>query len=343
MGLPRQITLGGKRLRLPFFAATVADDERLWSWKRGLRPEALLVSYDVLRMKQARTSQPLAETLDFDGPVIVDSGGFGANAETDASAVYRLQRAVGASLAIVLDRVAFTTDRRKEQLAAVAESVSNARLIRRRHRGAMTLEAVVQGATPEQLQGSSRALARLHFPVYGVPLGMQAKYRRYGPAVERVAYAVSALPSRAALHALGCGSRTLIAVLAYFGVTIFDARSYYQRALYGDNLKSVTMCALGAPRAKPGCGACLNRRRPGRSLEARADYNLNEILKEVTRVRCAIEESMMDEYLPRRLGRKVFDEISLAVERVTMGRLRLFPFLTESWDLWRRGQRGIGL
>jgi queuine/archaeosine tRNA-ribosyltransferase len=108
-------------------------------------------------------------------------------------------------------------------------------------------------------------------------------------------------------------------VLTAMGVTIFDSASYYLRATYGENIKSVTMCALGKPRGKTACKSCLEERPPGRTLVARTDRNLHEVLKEITRIRCALEESQMDEYLKRRLTKKAFGQVAAAVER-------LYPF-----------------
>jgi queuine/archaeosine tRNA-ribosyltransferase len=315
----KRITLGGRRIRVPFFAATASDDENLWPWKRGVRPDAVLISYDVLRQKSQRTSQPLARTLAFSGLMIVDSGAYGTSHERDPAAVYGVQRAVGANLGVMLDQVALTTDSARLQWAAVNQTIRYARAIRRRHRRGMTLEAVVQGATPGQLATCSRRLGALHFDAYGIPLSMQSKYRHYVAAVERVAYAMSGLPPNAKIHALGCGSRTLMAILTAIGVTIFDSGSYYLRATYGENIKSVTMCALGQPRGKAACKGCLEQRPPGRTLAARTDRNLHEILKEMTRIRCALEESQMNEYLERRLTKKVFRKVAQAVEL-------LYPF-----------------
>ena len=59
----------------------------------------------------------------------------------------------------------------------------------------------------------------------------------------------------------------------------------------------------------------MNKRRPGRTLEARTDFNLNEIHKEIIRVRCAMEEKMMDSYLERRLGKRLFGQISAVIDR----------------------------
>jgi queuine/archaeosine tRNA-ribosyltransferase len=145
---------------------------------------------------------------------------------------------------------------------------------------------------------------------------MQSKYRRYAAAVERVVHATAALPPTAVVHGLGCGSRTLMAILSALGVRIFDSRGYYQRAMYGENIETITMCALGTPRNKPTCGVCLTRNLPGRTFEGRVDHNLKETLKEIIRVRGAMEESAMESYLRRRLGKKLFAQMQAVITRL---------------------------
>jgi queuine/archaeosine tRNA-ribosyltransferase len=312
----KYLTLGGRRMRTPFFAATVSEDPRLWPWRRGLQPDALLVSYDVLGREPGGWTAPVARTLDFERCVIVDSGAYGASSETRPTAIDDVQQAVGANVGVVLDKVALSSDPRRRQWEAVRRTIRNAMQIRRRHHRTMSLEAVVQGATPDQLHRCARALAALGFAAYGVPVSMQSKRRNYAAAVERVASAAAGLPSNAAIHALGCGSRTLMAVLSYIGVTSFDSRSYYQRAAYGENFTSVTMCAAGEPRNNPGCDACRSRRPPGRTLETRTDHNLDEVLKEIQRIRCALQVSRMESYLQRRLSKRLFSELSLLIERL---------------------------
>jgi queuine/archaeosine tRNA-ribosyltransferase len=298
-----------RRVRLPFFAATAADDERLWPWNRNTLPDAVLISYDVLRLDKERVKGSLAKTLNFRGLTIVDSGGYGASRETNPVTVYELQKDVKCNLGVLLDKVALTTDSPRMQRAAIAQTIRNARRVRRLNRGVIALEAVAQGASPRQLAACGRQLGALKFDVYGVPVSMQAKYRRYRAALERVVSVMSVLPVDSTIHALGCGSRTLIAILSAVGVTIFDSRSYYQRALYGENLKSVTMCALGQPKNTPECAACLEQRPPGRNLLGRVDRNLHEMQKEILRVRCALGESAMEQYLQRRLSKKIFAEV----------------------------------
>lgn len=324
MGL--RMIVGGRRIDTPFFAATVADDERLWSWRRKVGVQALLISYDVLRLDPLRAGQTLPKTLQSKVPVIVDSGGYGLSVETSAAAVYKLQTSVDADVGVTLDYVALSTQTVREQQLAIDRTVRNAAIISRMHRGRMALEGVIQGATPEQLAACARRLARLQLDVYGVPVSNQSKYRRYGAALERIAYGASALPASARIHALGCGSRTLMAILAAVGVRVFDSQSYYKRALYGENIDGITMCVFGKPRGISACDACMLRRRPGRTLEGRTDYNLFEINKEIFRIRCALRESVMTEYLRRRLkvrgATNIFDKLK-ALQPLLGKRLRV--------------------
>jgi tRNA-guanine family transglycosylase len=288
----------------PIFAATVADDERLWPWTRGIHVDALLISYDILKLDARRLAQPLSKTLNSRVFTIVDSGGYGVSTETSATAVYKTQRAVGARLGIMLDRVVLSSQSPRTQKKAMDWTVRNAQLIKRKHRGTMELEGVIQGASPKQLAECGKRLATLQLDAYGVPLSAQSKYRRYSAALERIAHASSSLPPHARIHAMGCGSRTLMAILAAAGVTLFDSRSYYQRALYGENIESITMCALKRSTGSKECKTCMEKRSPGKTLQARTDYNLFEIGKEMSRIRCALRADAMDDYLQRRLKKK---------------------------------------
>lgn len=305
----RRLRLGAWAAEAPVFAATVPADRRLWSWTRGVVPGSLLVSYDVLRANPALLEGGLHRALHFRGPVIVDSGGFGAAIETDPLRVYRLQRSAGADLGIVLDRVAPPGAPPAWQRAGVRTTIANARRVVRANHHRLALEIVVQGGTPRQLEECGRAVGAFRTPFYGIPLSAEAKRRRYEAALARVLHARRHLPRASALHGLGCGSRTLTAILAWAGVRVFDSRAYYQRAIYGENIASVSMCALGRPRHKPACEACLARARPGRTLEGRTDHNLREMLRELTRIRCAMAEGAMEDYLARRVGPRRFAAI----------------------------------
>src|SRR5258708_37112242 len=121
----KSVSLGGRRVGVPFFAATVSADDRLWPWKRDIHPDALLISYDVLLAGSRWAPIPVNQSLGFGGLIIVDSGGYGRSTETDAGAVYQLQRKVRANVGVILDKAPSASDSRKVQQITLQTTLRN--------------------------------------------------------------------------------------------------------------------------------------------------------------------------------------------------------------------------
>ena len=65
----------------------------------------------------------------------------------------------------------------------------------------------------------------------------------------------------------------------------------------GERFPPISICVLGKPKGKPGREFCQSKQRPTRSNADKVNHNLLEILKEITRIRCAQEQHMMREYI----------------------------------------------
>ena len=221
------LRLAAHTLRPPTFAATIARDRSSWTWTRGVIPDAVLVSYDVLKPWHEAHDRDLQATLGFQGPIIVDSGGYGASVERDPRAVTAFQAAVGADLAVVLDARPSAAMSSRQQLVVLRRNAvwlrdAKEQAPRIRH------EAVVHGLDVRQYQYAANLLATEAPAVYGVPVSDESRRRRYEQAVSRVLAIQERLPPRASIHALGCGSRTLMSLLAGVGVELFDSTSYFR-------------------------------------------------------------------------------------------------------------------
>lgn len=295
------MTLGGRRIRLPQFAPTVFLDRSTWFWTYGLRAEIALISYDVLAAVPKLLHHPVQESLGFNGTIIVDSGGFGRSEESNALTVYRAQRKLKAQIGVVLDRIPHQAASHVEQQRVLDWNIRNARTIARLRNRTMRIEGVVHGITPKQQAWSARALCGAGVGLFGIPMSSYSKYRLYAQGVDRFLIARNALPGNAVLHALGCGSRTLMALLTYFGADLFDSSGYFRTASYGKKLVPITMCVLGRPTGKPECAMCQERQQSFRTRTQYVRHNLLETLKEATRLRCARENGLLDEYLRNRL------------------------------------------
>lgn len=299
--------------RTLMFFPSVGLDPATWYWKNGIDTEGLLISYDVLL--KIKSSQPagtsdIKNILGFNGLVIVDSGAFGKSLEKDPVVVYERQKLLMPDIAILLDDIPSRRYSEYYEKLSIDTTIKNARRIHKLNDGKLMLMAVAQGNSDKLLKSCSVRLNAMGFRIVGVPLSHFSKYRQYEQAILKIRNLQRYFHKETAFHALGCGSRTMMAVLAHLGVRFFDSSAYYKTALHGNAVKQVTMCSIGKPGSKPECEQCLLKQRKPGNFRAIANYNLRETLKEVQRSRCAIEEGKMRDYLDTRVEKATMKKIA---------------------------------
>ncbi|MBK9333898.1 MAG: hypothetical protein IPM96_16185 [Ignavibacteria bacterium] len=171
--------------------------------------------------------------------------------------------------------------------------------------------AVVQGNSIEAINYCAEKLNKLNFKFIGIPLSSYSKKRQYESAVLKVIAIRKNFPSNVTFHALGCGSRTLIAILTYFGVRFFDSSSFYKVAMIDAFYDNEEFCSINRPNSKAECKFCLQKQRKHKSYKQKIKYNLIEVQKEIQRCRCALEANLMREYLlDYRLNKSTANKIS---------------------------------
>jgi tRNA-guanine family transglycosylase len=298
-----------KRLALPVFFPTLTSGPESAFWTYGITNPGALISYDVLfkkkRLFEQALKRGLKEAFGFtEGVFIMDNGAFGRVIETNPLKIYEAQRAVGADIGIILDRVAYTQSTNNEQWTSVLTTVSNAQAVVAQGPRKMLLEGVVQGVTERQFTYCAQKLKSLNMDIYGVGVSYYITHGKYREGIEKVRRIREVLGGNSVIHALGCGSRSYLAILGALGVGIFDSLSYFYSSIYRQLLKPITMCAMGEVRpAHPLCDACLKptTTRPAKNYFV---HNLTEILKEAERTQCALRAGTMESYLQRRLSAK---------------------------------------
>ena len=211
---------------------------------------------------------------------------------------------------------------RQEQV--LDANLRDSRTIARLPRGRMQLEVVIHGTTRLQQQTAARELAATGIRIFGVPMSRYSQYRQYAQGVDRFLTARQALPRSAVIHALGCGSRTLMGLLTYFGADLFDSSGYFRTATYGKRLDPITMCVLGKPAGKTECDLCQTKQRVVKTLSQYVRNNLLETLKEATRLRCACEHRVLDEYLRERLKKTALRTLQARADEIDPQRQVVF-------------------
>lgn len=300
--------------RTLMFYPSVGLDKATWFWKNGITAEGLLISYDVLlkisTSKSATRDSDVRTILGFDGLVVLDSGAFGKSVEKDPVVVYERQKKLMPEIAILLDEIPSMRYSQEAERQAINTTIQNARRIKKLNKGELMLMAVAQGNSERLLKSCSTRLNAMGFNIIGIPLSHYSKYRQYAQAINKVKSLQSFFPQDTTFHGLGCGSRTMIAILAHFGVRFFDSSAYYKTALHGNAVKPISLCSINKPGSRKECGDCLFKQRKPTSFKSIANYNLRETMKEVQRSRCALDEGKMKDYLLARVEKASLKKIA---------------------------------
>jgi queuine/archaeosine tRNA-ribosyltransferase len=284
----------------PTFFPSISNDKTSWFWKNNIQTEGLLISYDVLIKNKAfqDTKKTIKQLLGFNGFVIIDSGAFGEIKEQNPMTVYEKQKKLKPDIAILLDRITSSKDTKKTQRECIDITLKNANLISKKNKGEMILMAVVQGNNDEMITFCAKQLKN-KFKVIGIPLSNFSKYKNYEMAIKKYLLIKKYFNKETIYHGLGCGSRTLIAILSFLGMRFFDSSSFYKTATYKEIIKGESFCSVKRPYSKKKCRQCLLKQRKPKSFQSIVNYNLREILKEIQRCRCALEKKQMKEYLTK--------------------------------------------
>jgi 7-cyano-7-deazaguanine tRNA-ribosyltransferase len=249
--------------------------------------------------------------LDFDGPVMTDSGAFQQHAyghvEIGPEAILAFQRRIGSDIATVLDIFVEPTASEAVAGAGVDTTIQRAKEARAVTRGLLAVP-VQGGLYPELRARSAQAASSLGdvLAVGGVvPLLEQYRF----PELARVLQAARpSLAPEGVVHLFGTGHPISFAFAALFGVDLFDSSSYLKFARRGSLLfpdGTVDVTTLREPVCD--CALCAARplyevaKLPAPEREtALAEHNLLQCATEIARVRQAIREGTLWELAERR-------------------------------------------
>ncbi|NHJ14446.1 MAG: tRNA guanosine(15) transglycosylase TgtA [Candidatus Thorarchaeota archaeon] len=248
--------------------------------------------------------------LDFEGPIMTDSGTFQMyfhdlpEEEIDPLEIVRFQRGIGADIGTILDAFSDPSVARAQVEKDVQTSLERAR-ISVPEKGEMMLAGTVQGGVYKDLrETSASALARLDFDVH--PIGGVVPFMesyRYSDIVRIALASKHCLPPQRPVHLFGCGHPMLFAQAALLGCDFFDSASYAKfadsgRMLFPDgtmhlqNLREL-------PCECPVCSSFTAEELKSMKKEERAlllmKHNLYVSVAEMRRVRQAIQDGKLFE------------------------------------------------
>ncbi|MCI4362263.1 MAG: tRNA guanosine(15) transglycosylase TgtA [Thermoplasmata archaeon] len=249
--------------------------------------------------------------IDFDGPVMTDSGAFQQHAyghvEVTHEQILHFQGRIGTDIATVLDIFVEPDAPREDAARGVAETTARATKARADRAGLLAVP--VQGGLDPELRRESAAAASLTGDVLAVG-GVVPLMERYRFAdLARVLIAARpGLAPEGVVHLFGTGHPMTFAFASLFGVDLFDSSAYLKFARRGtlmfpegsisiDSIQErVCRCMLCAEVPLTEVAGL-----PGGERERRiAEHNLLVCSEEMGRVRQAIRDGTLWELAERR-------------------------------------------
>jgi 7-cyano-7-deazaguanine tRNA-ribosyltransferase len=262
-------------------------------------------------LRQVAEREGIHGLLQFDGPVMTDSGAFQQHAygsvEVGPEEILSFQSAIGSDIATVLDLFTEPETLHDDAEAALATTLERAGAARKARDGLLAVP--VQGGVHPDLRARSAAGASTFADVLAVG-GVVPLFEQYRfPDLARVlAAARPQLNPGAALHLFGTGHPMTFAFAALWGVDLLDSSAYHKFARRGSLLFPEGTVALDDLREDVcRCFLCAEMpltevaKRPTADREKRvAFHNLVTSIEEVGRVRQAIRDGTLWELAERR-------------------------------------------
>ena len=186
-------------------------------------------------LKQKAIDEGLHELINFDGPVMTDSGSFQLSVYGDVeitnNEVLEFQELIGTDIGTSLDiPTAPFVEREKAEsdLEITLERAKEAVEFKKENNIEMLLNSVVQGSTFMDLrQECAKELSQLDADLYpiGAVVPLMESYH-YKELVDVVMNSIMYLPDNTARHLMGAGHPMVFALAVALGCDLFDSAAY---------------------------------------------------------------------------------------------------------------------
>jgi 7-cyano-7-deazaguanine tRNA-ribosyltransferase len=291
---PNQITIEPKLMKEKFGTSIVITNSYVINKSERLREKAL--------------SKGLGSLLDFDGPIMTDSGTFQSHVYGDVSVsnpeIVAFQRDIGSDIGSILDVFSEPYTPKKKAREEIEETLRRAEEAVK-IKGGMFLAGGIQGSTHLDLREECASrMSDIHVDVnaIGGVVPLMESYR-FSDLVDVVLSAKKGLSPHKPVHLYGAGHPMVFALAILMGCDMFDSSSYAKYAKDGR-----MMFFDGTRRAEDlvhqicHCPVCSSLTPKEISLDkvAIAEHNLYASYNEISTIKQAIHEGSLRELVERR-------------------------------------------
>jgi len=265
------------------------------------------------KLRQKALTDGVHKLIDFDGPIMTDSGTFQSyvygDVTVDPLEIVKFQKDIGSDIGTILDIFGTPDQTKKEAKQAVEETIKRATQSIP-YKGEMMLACTVQGSIyPELRTTCAQALSKIEadfFPIGGVVPLMENQ--RYTDLVRCILSSKQGLNPSKPVHLFGAGHPLIFPLAVALGCDFFDSSAYAKYAHDGRmifswgtlKLEDISELPCCCPVCSEYTATELKKMDHKKQTLLLAKHNLYVSFAEMKKIRTAIAEGWLWELVEQR-------------------------------------------
>jgi len=274
------------------------------------------ILYKDQELKKKSLDRGVHNLLDFQRPIMTDSGTFQAHVygdiDVEAEEILEFQRSIGSDIITILDEFTEPDDSRETAEKKVQKTVERAKRAQQSKSDKKILNALpIQGSVYLDLRKRcARSMGELNgdlYPIGGVvPLMEDYRFRELA---EVIIASKKGLGPRGPVHLFGAGHPMLYSLAVLLGCDLFDSSSYAKYAKRGDmmypdgtrNIEDIEHLGCECPVCTSHDAEELKEIYEKGDVSILAEHNLWICFREIDKIKQSIREGSLWEMVERRV------------------------------------------
>ena len=265
------------------------------------------------RLRELALKKGVHKLIDFDGPIMTDSGTFQSymygDLKLDPIEIVEFQRDIGSDIGTILD-IFGTPDQTKTQAEkGMKETIKRAKQSTK-VKGEMMLACTIQGSTyPDLREKCAKEISKIDsdfYPIGGVVPLMEGQ--RYTDLLQSIIFSKKGLNPSKPVHLFGAGHPIVFPIAVALGCDFFDSSAYIKYAYdnrmifpWGtEKLDDITELPCCCPVCSSFTADELKKLQDEEKTRQIAKHNLYVSFAEIKKIRNAISQGTLWELVERR-------------------------------------------
>jgi len=308
------------------------------------------------KLKQKALKNGVHKLIEFDGPIMTDSGTFQSyvygDLNIDPIDIVKFQRDIGSDIGTILDVFGTPKQTKKQAQHSIQETIKRAKLSHKIKKN-MLLATTVQGSIyPDLRKTCAEKLSELEsdfFPIGGVVPIMENQ--RYTDLVRIILASKKGLNPSKPVHLFGAGHPLIFPLAVALGCDLFDSSAYAkyaqdERMIFSwgtEKLEDLTELPCHCPICTNTTSNELKKMHQNEKTRQIAKHNLYVSFSEIKKIRNAIRQGTLWELVERRATANPHLQESLKVLKTIDNKkwLEQFEPITKNKALFYTGNHTI--